>query len=168
MDERNSYPFVLSKMGAIRMNLVQEFRSKKYKDFGLRPVFRIRDKWSCAKFEKEDKVTQINGFGIKGISYKILTDKEILAKYPDLPPQPTDEEINNYLNIEAEWIAEQILYECGWDEFEKQCKFEADHLPTDFQDRFRPCDAKNQQCHLLCPGMVDIEKCKRRFTTWTE
>lgn len=161
MDEKNNYPFVLNKMGAIRMSLIQEFRFEKYKEFGLRPVFHIRDKWNCAKFEKEDKVIQINGFDIKGISYNVLTDEEILTKYPDLPPQPTDEEINNYLKIEAEWIAEQILYECGWDEFEKQCKFE--NLSQEFHNKFRPCDSKDQQCHLLCPDMKDIKNCKRRF-----
>lgn len=157
----NNAPFVMSAKGMFCMEKHDEFRRSIYKKFGLRPVFRIQQEWAAARFEKEDKVAMIAGHPISGISYKMLTEQEIREKYPNLPEQPSNKEIEEFLRIENEWIAEQILYEYGWDEFEKECQH--NHLSQEFYDKFRVCDAKDQQCHLLCPGMADIKNCKRRF-----
>lgn len=158
----NNAPFVMSAKGVFRMEKHDEFRRSIYKKFGLRPVFRIQQEWAAARFEKEDKVAMIAGHPISGISYKMLTEQEIREKHPDLPEQLSNEEIEEFLRIENEWIAEQILYEYGWDEFEKECQHS--HLSQEFHDKFRPCDAKDKQCHLLCPDMMNIKKCKMRFT----
>lgn len=152
-------PFVMSAKGMFHMEKHDEFRRSIYKKFGLRPVFRIQQEWVAARFEKEDKVAMIAGHPISGISYKMLTEQEILEKHPNLPEQPSNEEIEEFLRIENEWITEQMLYEYGWDEFEKECQH--NHLSQEFHDKFRPCDAKDKQCHLLCPGMIEPEKCTR-------
>lgn len=157
------YPFVMSAKGVFRMEKHDEFRRSVYKKFGLRPVFRIKQDWAAARFEKEDKVAMIAGHPVSGVSYRMLTEQEILEKNPNLPPHPSDEETEEFLRIENEWMAEQILYEYGWDEFEKQCQIE--HLSQEFHDRFTACDSKDRQCHLLCPYINDITKCKMVFTT---
>ena len=163
----NNAPFVISAKGMFHMEKHDEFRRSIYKKFRLRPVFRIQQEWAAARFEKEDKVAVIAGHPISGISYRILTEQEIREKHPNLPEQPSDEEIEEFLRIENEWIAEQILYEYGWNEFEKECQHS--HLSQEFHDKFRACDAKDKQCHLLCPGMIAPEKCTGSFTiTWTE
>ena len=160
----NNALFIVSAKDLFRMEKHDEFRRSIYKKFGLRPVFRIKQEWAAARFEKEDKISVIAGHPISGISYKILTEQEIREKYPNLPEPPSDEETEEFLSIENEWMAEQILYEYGCDEFEKQCQYE--NMPWEFHDKFRPCDSKDQQCHLLCPGMADVEKCKRRLSIW--
>lgn len=158
----NNAPFVMSAKGMFCMEKHDEFRRSIYKKFGLRPVFRIQQEWAAARFEKEDKVAMIAGHPISGVSYKMLTEQEIREKHPNLSEQPSNEEIEEFLRIENEWIAEQILYEYGWDEFEKECQHS--HLSQKFHDKFRPCDAKDKQCHLLCPDIANIKECKMRFT----
>lgn len=148
----NNAPFIVSTKGMFYLKKHDEFRRSIYKKFGLRPVFQIQQNWAIAKFEKRDETSIVAGHPV----YKMLTEQEILEKNPNLLPYPSDEEIKEFLRIENEWIAEQILYEYGWDEFEKQCQYE--NLSQEFHNKFRPCDSKDKQCHLLCP---EIAECKR-------
>ena len=82
------------------------------------------------------------GKTITGIEYtEVETDLEC----------PSQEEIDEYIRKRDEYIAEQILKECGWDEFVKRCKL--DRI-EDFVAEHVPCEGPDGQCNMFCHKYV--------------
>ena len=138
-----------------RMEMVEKFRREVYKSKNLRPVFAIQDAWRMRKFVKSPHA--IANYLIKPeFSYTILSDEEIAEKYPELPAQPSDEEIEGFLRIEDEWVMEQILAHYGWNTFLKEVQY-APHIKDKnaFIQAHSPCDGPadgSVQCTFLCPN----------------
>jgi coenzyme F420-reducing hydrogenase gamma subunit len=61
---------------------------------------------------------------------------------------PSQEEIDVYIRKRDEYIAEQILKECGWDDFVKRCQL--DNI-EDFIAKHFPCEGPDGQCNMFCP-----------------
>ena len=138
-----------------RMEMVEKFRREVYKSKNLRPVFAIQDAWRMRKFVKHPLLTKIGDTEIAGEAYTILSDEEIAEKYPELPAQPSDEEFEEFLRIEDEWVVEQMLTRYGWNTFlkEVQCAYFIKDKET-FIQTHSPCDGPadgSEQCTFLCP-----------------
>ena len=137
-----------------RMEMIEKFRREVYKSKNLRPVFAIKDAWSMRKFVKSPHA--IANYLIEPeFSYTILSDEEIAEKYPELPAQPSDEEIEEFLRIEDEWVMEQMLAHYGWNTFLKEVQH-AYHIKDKdaFIQAHSPCDGpadRSEQCTFLCP-----------------
>ena len=137
-----------------RMEMIEKFRREVYKSKNLRPVFAIKDAWSMRKFVKSPRA--IANYLIEPeFSYTILSDEEIAEKYPELPAQPSDEEIEEFLRIEDEWVMEQILAHYGWNTFLKEVQHTFHIKDKDaFIQAHSPCDGPadgSEQCTFLCP-----------------
>ena len=137
-----------------RMEMIEKFRREVYKSKNLRPVFAIKDAWSMRKFVKSPRV--IANYLIEPeFSYTILSDEEIAEKYPELPAQPSREEIEEFLRIEDEWVMEQILAHYGWNTFLKEMEHTCNIKDKDaFIQAHSPCDGPvdgSEQCTFLCP-----------------
>ena len=143
--------FVLSSKAVARMELHDQFRKKIYKEYGLRPVFRIQNKYSELGFEKKDEVSIIAGHPISGVSYRMLSDEEILEKNPDLPPRPSREELDEFLDLEDKWIAEKMLEKYDWATFEEQVKNSAIADKEGFMKAHCACNGNISQCTMFCP-----------------
>ena len=137
-----------------RMEMIEKFRREVYKSKNLRPVFAIQDAWRMRKFVKSPRA--IANYLIEPeFSYTILSDEEIAEKYPELPAQPSDEEIEKFLRIEDEWVMEQMLAHYGWNTFLKEVQH-AYHIKDKdaFIQTHSPCDGPadgSEQCTFLCP-----------------
>ena len=137
-----------------RMEMVEKFRREVYKSKNLRPVFAIQDAWRMRKFVKSPRA--IANYLIEPeFSYTILSDEEIAEKYPELPAQPSDEEIEEFLRIEDEWVMGQMLAHYGWNTFLKEVQY-AHHIKDKnaFIQALSPCDGPadgSEQCTFLCP-----------------
>ena len=137
-----------------RMEMVEKFRREVYKSKNLRPVFAIQDAWRMRKFVKSPRA--IANYLIEPeFSYTILSDEEIAEKYPELPVQPSDEEIEEFLRIEDEWVMKQMLAQYGWNTFLKEVQH-AYHIKDKnaFIQAHSPCDGPadgSEQCTFLCP-----------------
>ena len=137
-----------------RMEMVEKFRREVYKSKNLRPVFAIQDAWRMRKFVKSPRA--IANYLIEPeFSYTILSDEEIAEKYPELPAQPSDEEIEEFLRIEDEWVMGQMLAHYGWNTFLKEVQY-AHHIKDKnaFIQAHSPCDGPadgSEQCTFLCP-----------------
>lgn len=59
----------------------------------------------------------------------------------------TEEEMQEYMRMRDEYIAEAILREHGWNEFAKYC---AKAMIEDFMGKHTPCEADDGQCHMDC------------------
>lgn len=138
-----------------RMEMIEKFRREVYKSKNLRPVFAIQDAWSMRKFVKHPLLTKIGDTEIAGEAYTILSDEEIAEKYPELPAQPSDEEMEEFLRVEDEWVMEQMLAHYGWNTFlkEVECAYHIQDKET-FIQAHSPCDGPadgSEQCTFLCP-----------------
>lgn len=138
-----------------RMEMIEKFRREVYKSKNLRPVFAIQDAWRMRKFVKHPLLTKIGDTEIAGEAYTILSDEEIAEKYPELPAQPSDEEFEEFLRIEDEWVVEQMLTRYGWNTFLKEVQY-AYHIKDKeaFIQAHSPCDGPadgSEQCTFLCP-----------------
>ena len=137
-----------------RMEMVEKFRREVYKSKNLRPVFAIQDAWRMRKFVKSPRA--IANYLIEPeFSYTILSDEEIAEKFPELPVQPSDEEIEEFLRIEDEWVMKQMLAQYGWNTFLKEVQH-AYHIKDKnaFIQAHSPCDGPadgSEQCTFLCP-----------------
>ena len=147
--------FAVSSKDIFRMEMIGKFRREIYKSKNLRPVFAIQDAWRMRKFVKSPHVAKIGDTEITGEAYTILSDDEIAEKYPELPAQPTDEELEEFLKIEEEWVMERILAEYGWNAFLKDMQHAYYIQDKDaFIQEHSPCDGPadgSEQCTFLCP-----------------
>lgn len=138
-----------------RMEMVEKFRKEAYKSKNLRPVFAIQDAWRMRKFVKQPHLTKIGDTEIIGEAYTILSDEEIAEKYPELPAQPSDEEFEEFLRIEDEWVVEQMLAHYGWNTFLKEVQYAYFIKDKEtFIQAHSPCDGPadgSEQCTFLCP-----------------
>ena len=137
-----------------RMEMIEKFRREVYKSKNLRPVFAIKDAWRMRKFVKSSRAIA-NHLIEPEFSYIILSDEEIAEKYPELPAQPSDEEMEEFLRIEEEWVMEQILAHYGWNTFLKEVQ-NTFHIKDKnaFIQMHSPCDGPadgSEQCTFLCP-----------------
>ena len=137
-----------------RMEMIEKFRREVYKSKNLRPVFAIQDAWRMRKFVKSPRA--IANYLIEPeFSYTILSDEEIAEKYPELPAQPSYEEIEEFLRIEDEWVMEQILAHYGWNTFLKEMEHTCNIKDKEaFIQAHSPCDGPadgSEQCTFLCP-----------------
>lgn len=138
-----------------RMEMIEKFRREVYKSKNLRPVFAIQDAWRMRKFVKGPHYVKFGDTKIPGEVYTILSDEEIAEKYPELPAQPSDEEIEEFLRIEEEWVMEQMLAHYGWNTFLKEVQHTFHIKDKDvFIQTHSPCDGPadgSEQCTFLCP-----------------
>ena len=60
---------------------------------------------------------------------------------------PSKEEIDNYIREREEYIANEVLKQCGWDKFIKRC-----HLVgiEDYVAEHMPCEGPDGQCNMFC------------------
>ena len=145
---------IVSGEARFRMEMIEKFRREVYKSKNLRPVFAIKDAWRMRKFVKSPRA--IANYLIEPeFSYTILSDEEIAEKYPELPAQPSREEIEEFLRIEDEWVMEQILAHYGWNTFLKEMEHTCNIKDKDaFIQAHSPCDGPadgSEQCTFLCP-----------------
>lgn len=130
---------VVSKAGSVAMEASKRFTYEIAPELGLRNVFKLRREYMSSKFRFEDKEFEVFGKKIKGVSYKeVETDLEC----------PSEDEIRNYIRERDKYIAEQILKECGWNEFEKYCK--SNQLGNLIREH-TACEGPDGQCVMWCP-----------------
>ena len=138
-----------------RMEMIEKFRREVYKSKNLRPVFAIQDAWRMRKFVKGPHYVKFGNTKVPGDVYTILSDEEIAEKYPELPAQPSDEEMEEFLRVEDEWVMEQILAHYGWNTFLKEMEHTCNIKDKEaFIQAHSPCDGPadgSEQCTFLCP-----------------
>ena len=138
---------VITAVGAFIMEMHEKFRNSYYRNFGLRPIDRIMAEWRDKRYIWQEQVRDIHGKQIAGMTWYVLSDEEM--KQFNLPEYPTTEEIEQFRDAESKWIAEQVLYKFGWNEFVKFCTMQL--LGDDFINKYTPCECQDKQCNLLCP-----------------
>ena len=125
----------VNKAGIVGMKASERFRHEIAPELGLRDVFKLKREYMSAKLRFEEKEFELFGKTITGIEYtEVETDLEC----------PSQEEIDEYIRKRDEYIAEQILKECGWDDYIKRCKLDgiiAEHVP---------CEGPDGQCNMFC------------------
>ena len=60
---------------------------------------------------------------------------------------PSDEECKAFRIEAVNFVAERLIKEVSWEEFEEYIKM---NKREDLLDRFFPCDAQDGQCNLFC------------------
>ena len=121
------------------MEASEKFKYEIAPKLGLRDVFKLKRKYMNSRFQSKEKEFELFGKTITGIECKeVETNLEC----------PSQEEINEYIRKRDEYIAEQILKECGWDEFVKRCKLDK---IEDFIAEHVPCEGPDGQCNMFCP-----------------
>ena len=129
----------VNKAGAVAMDASSRFKYEIAPELGLRDVFKLKREYMSSKLRFEEKEFELFGKTITGIEYtEVETDLEC----------PSQEEIDEYIRKRDEYIAEQILKECGWDEFVKRCKLDS---IEDFIAEHFPCEGPDGQCNMFCP-----------------
>ena len=127
---------IVNRAGAVAMEASERFKYEIAPELGLRDVFKLKRDYMSSKLRFEEKEFEVFGKTITGIGYEeVETDLEC----------PSEEEIDKYIRKRDEYIAEQILKECGWDEYVKRCKLDgiiAEHFP---------CEGPDGQCNMFCP-----------------
>ena len=133
---------VVSAAGMVALEANERFEKEIAPKLGLRDVFKLKRKYMNSRFQSKEKEFELFGKTIKGIESKeVETNLEC----------PSQEEINEYIRKRDEYIAEQILKECGWDEFVKRCKLDK---IEDFIAEHMPCEGPDGQCNMFCPKYV--------------
>lgn len=142
---------IVNKAGTVAMKASEKFEYEIAPALGLRDVFKLKRDYMNSKLRFEEKEFEVLGRKVLGIEYtEVETDLEC----------PSQKEIDEYIRKRDEYIAEQILKECGWDEFIKRCKL--DNI-EDFIDTHMPCDGLGGQCNMACghwnrcQGYIDIQ-----------
>lgn len=130
---------IVNKAGAVTMEASKRFKYEIAPELGLRDVFKLKQEYLSSKLRFEEKEIEVLGQKVFGIEYEeVETDLEC----------PSQEEIDEYIRKRDEYIAEQILKECGWTEFVKRCKL--DNI-EDFIVKHFPCEGPDGQCNMFCP-----------------
>ena len=130
---------VVSRAGSVAMEALKRFTYEIAPELGLRNVFKLKRKYMSSKLRFEEKEFEMLGKTITGVEYKeVETDLEC----------PSQEEIDEYIRKRDEYIAEQILKECGWNDFVKRCKLDG---IEDFITEHMPCEGPDGQCNMFCP-----------------
>lgn len=109
---------------------------------GLRPVFDIQQQWRNATVKHVNDVMDYCGKQIP------VTRIEYIEPPADLEPYPDWDEVDEYLHIENEWMAEEILKRIGWKDFKNFCKL---HKLDDIVKLHGPCEGPDGQCSFFCP-----------------
>ena len=138
---------VIKPVGAFTIDMHAKFRDSYYRNFGLRPIDRIMEQWRQKRYIFQEKVNDIGGKQIAGMTLHVLSDEEM--EQFNLPEYPSETEIEQFRDVENKWVAEQILYKFGWNEFVKFCT--NGRLGEEFIDKHTPCESQDRQCNLLCP-----------------
>lgn len=126
---------IVSRAGAVAMEASERFQYEIAPELGLRDVFKLKREYMSSKLRFEEKEFEVFGKTITGIEYKeVETDLEC----------PSQEEIDEYIQKRDEYIAEQILKECGWDEYVKRCKLDNVII------KHVPCEGPDGQCNMFC------------------
>lgn len=132
----------VNKAGIVSMKASERFRHEIAPELGLRDVFKLKREYMSSKLRFEEKEFELFGKTITGIEYtEVETDLEC----------PSQEEIDEYIRKRDEYIAEQILKECGWDDYVKRCKLDgiiAEHVP---------CEGPDGQCNMFCPRFMECQ-----------
>ena len=155
MSERDDYKPRYFAMPAITnvnvftAEMREKFRISYYKKFGLRPIDRIMSEWRDKRYvwQEQEQEQDVYGRKMTGTTWHVLSDEE-MAQF-NLPEYPSEEEIEQFRNTENKWVAEQILYKFGWNDFVKFCTNGC--LGEEFIDKHTPCESQDRQCNLLCP-----------------
>ena len=126
------------------MEASERFKYEIAPKLGLRDVFKFKREYMSSKLRFKEKEFELFGKTITGIECKeVETNLEC----------PSQEEIDEYIRKRDEYIAEQILKECGWDEFVKRCKLSN---IEDFIAEHMPCEGPDGQCNMFCPKYVGV------------
>ena len=135
---------VVSAAGMVAVEANERFEKEIAPRLGLRDVFKLKRKYMNSRFQSKEKEFELFGKTIKGIECKeVETNLEC----------PSQEEIDEYIRKRDEYIAEQILKECGWNEFVKRCKLDK---IEDFIAEHMPCEGPDGQCNMFCPKYVGV------------
>ena len=130
---------IVSAAGMVALEANERFEKEIAPKLGLRDVFKLKRKYMNSRFQSKEKEFELFGKTITGIECKeVETNLEC----------PSQEEIDEYIRKRDEYIAEQILKECGWDEFVKRCKLDK---IEDFIAEHVPCEGPDGQCNMFCP-----------------
>lgn len=130
---------IVSAAGMVALEANERFEKEIAPKLGLRDVFKLKRKYMNSRFQSKEKEFELFGKTITGIECKeVETNLEC----------PNQEEIDEYIRKRDEYIAEQILKECGWNEFVKRCKLDK---IEDFIAEHMPCEGPDGQCNMFCP-----------------
>lgn len=132
-------PIVVSKAGAVAMEASSRFEYEIAPELGLRNVLKLEREYWTSKIKYEEKEIEFCGEKIKCMSCdEVETDLE----------RPSREEIDNYIRKRDEYVAEQVLKNCGWDAFVERCQWDK---IEDFIEGHFPCQGPDGQCNMFCP-----------------
>lgn len=70
-----------------------------------------------------------------------------------MPGYPSQEEVDYYIKMRDEYIAEYILRNSSWADFLKTCRMFK--LGEDFVNRHEPCTGMDGQCSFDCHFFKD-------------
>lgn len=127
---------IVNKAEIVGMKASERFRHEIAPELGLRDVFKLKREYMSSKLRFEEKEFELFGKTITGIEYtEVETELEC----------PSQDEIDEYIRKRDEYIAEQILKECGWDDYVKRCKLDGIIV------KHFPCEGPDGQCNMFCP-----------------
>jgi hypothetical protein len=127
----------LNKLGTFVYLFTNEWQEY-CKENGIEDPFKKRQKIIGSTFYLS--TTDLLGQEFPCVRQRELTSEEAAML-------PSDEECEAF-RIEAfNFVAERLIKEVSWDEFEAYIKM---NKREDLLDRFFPCDAQDGQCNLFC------------------
>ena len=95
---------------------------------------------------------------VKGIKDPFQTKREIFAKHIKNGKieiskieeicEPTKTEIETYIKMREEYIADRVFKEIGYERFLQQISPNYIYMRT--EDRFIPCKSADKQCDIFC------------------
>ena len=141
----------LNKVGVVVLEASEEFEKYEAHKLGLRDVFKMKRDYLGNQFEINNCIFEWKGKEIKGMK---MERKEVPPEYE----MPSQEEIDEYIRAREEYVATEVLRECGWTEFVKRCELVR---IENYINEHMPCEGPDSQCNMFCPKYFDcFEKIK--------
>lgn len=128
---------ILSKLGTFVYLFTNEWQEYCKKN-GIEDPFKKRQKIIGSTFYSS--TTDFMGQEIPCTRHRELTSEEAAML-------PSDEECEAFRIEAVNFVAERLIKEVSWEEFEEYIKM---NKREDLLDRFFPCDAQDGQCNLFC------------------
>lgn len=125
---------IISAAGMVVLEANEKFEKHIAYELGLRDVFKMKRDWFKAHT-------------------KYISNKDGSVTIEHVEPEeeleyPSKEEVDNYIRKREEYIANEVLKQCGWNEFVKRCKLVG---IEDYIDEHFPCEGPDGQCNIFCP-----------------
>lgn len=124
---------IISATGMLVLEASERFEKHVAYELGLRDVFKMKYDWLKAHTKY---ISNEDG----SVTIEHVESEEELE-------YPSKEEVDNYIRKREEYVANEVLKQCGWNEFVKRCKLVG---IEDYIDMCLPCQSLDHQCQMFC------------------